>query len=83
MTDEGGFYEEDEATEDVVAAFQRGEKGVTARPASPFFFVGESINAGCYAVVSAPPLANHGFARWTRDPANVATPDPDRISATA
>ena len=32
MTSDSEFYEEDEPVEKVVAAFERGEKGVTARP---------------------------------------------------
>jgi hypothetical protein len=32
MTSGSDFYEEDEPVEKIIAAFERGEKGVTARP---------------------------------------------------
>jgi hypothetical protein len=32
MTPSSEFYEEDEPVEAIVAAFERGERGVTARP---------------------------------------------------
>jgi hypothetical protein len=84
MADQGGFYEEDEATEDIVAAFEQSERGVTARPAFPLFqFVGESLNEGSYTLISAPTVGGQ-LARWSDGyAANVASPPADRISATA
>ncbi len=84
MEDEG-FFEEDEATEDIVAAFEHGEKGVTARrPALPLFhFVGESLNEGCYSLVTAPTISNQ-LARWTGGgAANVGSPPGGRVATNA
>ncbi len=80
MEDEG-FFEEDEATEDIVAAFEHGEKGVTARPALPLFhFVGESLNEGCYSLVTAPTI-NNQLARWMGGgAANVGSPSGGRLA---
>jgi len=55
MAGKGSFYEDDEPLADVVAAFERGEKGVTmsARPsfAGGFHYRVESFTGGGVATI--------------------------------
>lgn len=51
MSDIDDFYEEDEPVEDVVAAWDSGEKGTTAPPFYGFSIVTQSVQMG---LASAP-----------------------------
>ncbi len=48
MTGPTDFYEEDEAAENIHAAFERGEKGITAEPR--WIVSGVEIHAGNHGV---------------------------------
>ncbi len=62
MTDTGDFYEDDEPIEDIIAAFDGGEKGVT-EPAPELHFVQASTNTGL-GCIEIPLAIGFPIARW-------------------